>query len=234
MNDQPTAAPTPDPDPFAVSETDPAVVSEEVVPEEVAPKTAKRSRPFWKELPVLVLMALVVAVLIKSFLVQAFYIPSGSMRNTLEPGDRVMVNRLAYRFGEPDHGDVIVFDSPFADDHDGESIPGAVIRHIGEALGIGSPAADFIKRVIGAEGETVEVRDGAVWIDGKRLDEPYLPAGTTMPDDGPWVVPEGHVFVMGDNRNFSQDSRKFGPIPVGDIVGRAFVRVWPPSRWGGL
>lgn len=197
-------------------------------------KVRKRKRPFWRELPVLILMALVVAVLIKTFLVQAFFIPSGSMRNTLEPGDRVMVNRLAYRFGEPSRGDVVVFDSPFAEEGNGESLPAAVIRHVGEALGIGSPASDFIKRVVGLEGETVEIRDGAVWIDGLRLDEDYVHPDSSMPDDGPWEIPEGHVFVMGDNRNFSQDSRKFGPIPVGDIVGKAFVRVWPPSRWGGL
>ncbi len=193
---------------------------------------AKRS--FWRELPLLVVVALVVAVLIKTFLVQAFYIPSASMADTLVEGDRVMVNKLAYRFGEPGRGDVIVFDSPLEEDGDGENLLSALVRHIAESLGLSSPESALIKRVIAVGGETIEIVEGRVLVDGTAIDEPYLRDGTQMPDFGPEAIPEDHVFVMGDNRQASQDSRRFGPIPVDDIVGRAFVRVWPPSRWGGL
>lgn len=194
----------------------------------------KATRSFWRELPVLILVALVIAVLIKTFLMQAFFIPSGSMRETLIEGDRVMVNKLSYRFGDPGRGDVVVFDSPFTDGNDGESIISAVFRNIGESLGVASPETEFIKRVIALPGETIEIADNQVLIDGEPLDEPYLQPGLRMPDFGPETVPVGFVFVMGDNRNQSQDSRFFGPVPTDDIVGRAFVKVWPPSRWGGL
>ncbi len=194
----------------------------------------KATRSFWRELPVLIVVALVIAVVIKTFFVQAFFIPSGSMRDTLIEGDRVMVNKLAYRFGDPARGDVVVFDSPFADGNDGESIIGAVFRNIGESLGVASPETEFIKRIIALPGETIEISENQVVIDGVPLDEPYLRDGLRMPDFGPETVPAGFVFVMGDNRNQSQDSRFFGPIPEEDIVGRAFVTVWPPGRWGGL
>lgn len=197
--------------------------------------SAPRRRAFWKELPILVVVALAVAVVIKTFLVQAFYIPSASMRDTLLEGDRVMVNKLAFRFGEPERGDVIVFDSPLIPhDGDGESFIGAVVRNIGEALGVSTPDTALIKRVIAVGGETIEIRDSQVYVDGVPLDEPYLRPGSHMEAFGPVTVPPGEVFVMGDNRNQSEDSRRFGTIPVDDIIGRAFVRVWPPSRWGGL
>jgi signal peptidase I len=191
-------------------------------------------RAFWKELPILILVALVVAVLIKTFLVQAFYIPSGSMHDTLLEGDRVMVNKLAYRFGEPTRGDVIVFDNPQAANDDGETIFGALVRHVAESLGLSSPDSALIKRVIAVGGETIEIRQSKVYIDGVAIDEPYVKEGSRMPPYGPFTVPAGYVFVMGDNRSASTDSRVFGPIPEDSIVGRAFVRVWPPSRWGGL
>lgn len=191
-------------------------------------------RSFWKELPFLVVVALIVAVIIKTFLVQAFYIPSASMRDTLLEGDRVMVNKLAYRFGDPHRGDVIVFDSPLVEHHPSESFLGKVVRNVGEALGISTPESALIKRVIALGGETIEIRDNTIFIDGTALDEPYLTRPVTMDAFGPLTIPTGHVFVMGDNRNQSEDGRVFGPIPEGDIIGRAFVRVWPPSRWGGL
>ena len=191
-------------------------------------------RSFWKELPILIVVALVVAVLIKTFLIQAFFIPSGSMNDTLLEGDRVMVNKLAYRFGDPARGDVIVFNSPMLADGDGETIFGALVRHVAESLGLSSPDSALIKRIIALGGETIEVRENQVYVDGEPLDEPYLKEGSFMPDYGPFAVPEGWVFVMGDNRSSSSDSRVFGPIEEGEIVGRAFARVWPPSRWGGL
>jgi signal peptidase I len=195
---------------------------------------ADANRSFWRELPLLIVVALVVAVLIKTFLVQAFYIPSASMADTLVEGDRVMVNKLAYRFGDPDHGDVIVFDNPRGTDNGGESILGAVLRHIGESLGVSSPDSALIKRVVAIEGETLEIRDNQVFIDGAAQSEPFVRDGSNMADFGPVDVPENHVFVMGDNRGQSQDSRSFGPIPESDIIGKAFIKVWPPGRWGGL
>jgi signal peptidase I len=189
---------------------------------------------FWKELPILIVVALVVAVLVKTFLVQAFFIPSGSMHDTLLEGDRVMVNKLAYRFGDPGRGDVIVFDNPQNSNGDGETIFGALVRHVTESLGLSSPDSALIKRIIAVGGETIEIRQNQVFVDGVALDEPYVKEGSRMPRYGPFTVPEDHVFVMGDNRSQSTDSRVFGPVPEGSIVGRAFVRVWPPSRWGGL
>ncbi|MDX1691058.1 MAG: signal peptidase I [Acidimicrobiia bacterium] len=191
-------------------------------------------RSFWRELPVLIVVALFVAILIKTFLVQAFFIPSASMRDTLLEGDRVMVNKLAYRLGEPAHSDVIVFDSPLDGEGGGENFLQAIVRNVAESLGLSSPDSALIKRVIAVGGERLEIRDNTVFVDGEALVEPYVRAGSRMSDFGPITVPDGHVFVMGDNRSASQDSRRFGAVPVGDIVGKAFVRVWPPSRWGGL
>ncbi|HEX2369609.1 MAG TPA: signal peptidase I [Acidimicrobiia bacterium] len=191
------------------------------------------AKSFLTELPILVLVALAVAVLIKTFLVQAFYIPSGSMIPTLEINDRVLVNKLAYRFGEPHRGDVVVFDSngPEVD----ESVVEGVLRHVAEAIGLRTAATDdFIKRVIAVEGDTVRIARNRVLVNGEPIDEPYLPPGTVMPDEPAVRVGPGELFVMGDNREHSQDSRVFGPIPVEEVVGRAFVRIWPPSRWGGL
>jgi signal peptidase I len=190
-------------------------------------------RSFWRELPVLVLVALVVAILIKTFLVQAFFIPSASMRDTLLEGDRVMVNKLAYRFGDPAPGDVIVFDSPLHED-DGENFVQAILRNVGESLGLSSPDSALIKRVIAVGGQTITIRDNTVYVDDVAIDEPYIRTGSRMPDFGPVTVPDDHVFVMGDNRSASQDSRRFGPIAESTIIGKAFVKVWPPGRWGGL
>jgi signal peptidase I len=192
------------------------------------------TRAFWKELPILIVVALVVAVLIKTFLVQAFFIPSASMRDTLLEGDRVMVNKLAYRFGEPARGDVVVFDSPLEEHDDGENLLGAIVRNVGEALGVSTPDTALIKRVIAIGGDTLEVKGNTVFINGTAIDEPYLTRPIGMPDFGPFEVPIGHIFVMGDNRNQSEDSRRFGSVAETDIIGRAFVRVWPPGRWGGL
>jgi len=200
----------------------------------VTHKASSRT-PFWIELPILILVALVVAVVIKSFLVQAFFIPSGSMRHTLEIGDRVLVNKLSYTWGEPSLGDVVVFEPPWGQPQVDEPIFEALTRHVAESLGLRSPdIEDLIKRVIGVGGETVEVRDNRVIIDGVPIVEPYVFPGTQMPDYGPVTVPEGHVLVMGDNRDHSKDGRVFGPIPIESIVGRAFVRIWPLDRLGGL
>ncbi len=203
-------------------------------PEEPQPR--KPRTPFWVELPGLLLTALAVAVLVKTFLVQPFYIPSESMLPTIEINDRVMVNKLAYKFGEPQRGDIVVFLNPSLTDEElEETLPEAVIRSILEAVGVRTRGEDdLIKRVVGVEGEEVAIRDGYLQIDGVPYEEPYLAAGTHMEDFGPVTVPEGHVLVMGDNRDSSLDGRRFGPIPVDEIVGEAMLRIWPLDRFGGL
>ena len=197
-------------------------------------KKRKKRRSFWAELPGLLLTALVIAVLIKTFLIQPFWIPSESMLDTIHVNDRVMVNKLAYRFDEPDRGEIVVFRDP-AEAELEESIPEAVIRSVLEAVGIRTRGRDdLIKRVVGLPGETITIADNHVLIDGVAISEPYLPSGVVMPDDGPFVVGEDEVFVMGDNRNSSFDSRRFGNISEEDLVGRAFVIIWPLSNFGGL
>ena len=169
--------------------------------------------------------ALVVALVVKTFLFQAFYIPSASMEPTLQKGDRVLVNKLSYRAHDVRRGDVVVFELP-----EGAVGPDGI--------------KDLIKRVIGLPGDTIESRDGVVYVNDRRLDEPYLaegmltgdPANGSNPEIQRQVVPDGRVFVMGDNRDNSHDSRYAdrGPIPIDSIVGRAFVLVWPPTKMGGL
>ena len=193
------------------------------------------SLSFIYELPILILVALVVAVVIKTFLIQAFYIPSSSMVPTLLVDDRVLVNKLAYVFGEPEAGDVVVFDSPFAADEPEESFVDKVTRNVAESLGLRTAgSADLIKRILAVGGDTVEIADGQLLINGVAIDEPYLQEGSSMPDMALVEIPLGRIWVMGDNRNRSQDSRRFGAIPTEELVGRAFVRVWPVDRWGGL
>lgn len=193
-----------------------------------------RQRSFFAELPGLLLAALAVAVLIKTFLVQPFYIPSGSMIPTLEINDRVMVSKLNYRFGDPQRGDIVVFRNPYVPRGD-ESFFEAAVRSVLEALGIRTENGDdLIKRVIATGGEEIAIRDNRVWIDGEPLAESYLPAGTVMADQPARVIPEGSVFLMGDNRAQSSDSRVFGPVAESEIVGEAVVRIWPLDRLGGL
>lgn len=192
-----------------------------------------RRRSFLAELPGLLLTALIIAVVIKTFLVQPFWIPSESMLPTIEVNDRVMVNKLAYNWGQPQRGDVVVFRDPREEEVE-ESIPEAVVRSVLEAVGIRTRGRDdLIKRVIGLPGETVEVRDNHIVINGTPIEEPYLPE-VFMPDEPPITLGEGEVFVMGDNRNASFDSRRFGPIPLDDLVGEAFVTIWPISHFGGF
>jgi signal peptidase I len=193
-------------------------------------------RSVWQELPILIVIAFAIALLIKTFLLQAFYIPSGSMIPTLAVGDRVIVEKVSYWFGEADRGDVIVFERAVADpqaDED-EGIWTQVGDAFKELFGFPTEGQDLIKRVIAVEGETVQASEGRVLIDGKPIDEPYLPDDTTTETFGPIIVPDDSVFVMGDNRDGSDDSRVFGPVPTDTIVGRALVIVWPPGDIGGL
>ncbi len=199
------------------------------------------ARPRWRfvgSLPFLVIVALVVAILIKSFLVQAFYIPSPSMEPTLAMGDRVLVLKLAYPSGDVGRHDVVVFVSPDSvRSTDGGAI-GGFLHWLGEGIGVAQPQSeDYIKRVIGLPGETLEIRDETVFIDDRPLQEPYLTAEamTCNREFGPVTVPEDSLFVMGDNRCNSADSRYgLGFVPQGKVVGRAFVIIWPPSEVGGL
>jgi signal peptidase I len=189
-----------------------------------------------REFGFLALMALVIAILIKTFLIQAFFIPSGSMEPTLMPNDRILVNRLAYRFGDIERGDIIVFADPTPTPQD-QGIVGTLLHWLGEGIGVVRPADDdFIKRVIALPGETWEIRDGVTYIDGRKLDEPYVnQADLDTRSFGPETVPDGMLFVMGDNRNHSGDSRfpppaGLGYIPIDRVIGQAFVIIWPPSR----
>ena len=159
---------------------------------------------------VIVAAALLAALLIKTFLLQAFYIPSDSMNPTLVQRDRVLVNKLSYHFHDVHRGDIVVFKRP-----PGETDP---------------KIKDLIKRVIGLPGETVEGRDGQILIDGRFLKESYTAKGSPMSDFPARRIPKDHYFVMGDNRGNSKDSRVFGPIAKSLIVGRAFIRVWPISK----
>jgi signal peptidase I len=157
--------------------------------------------------------ALAIALLIKTFLFQAFYIPSESMVPTLKIHDRVLVNKLSYKLHDIHRGDIVVFTKPK-----------------GEA----SDIKDLVKRVIGLPGETVEGRDDHIFINGKELREPYLPDGTVTSTFAAQPIPANSIWVMGDNRPASRDSRYFGPIPESSVVGRVFIRIWPPNRLGFL
>jgi len=175
-------------------------------------------------------MAIVLAVLLRTFVAQAFSIPSESMVPQLERGDRVVVSRLAYAVHDPRRGDVIVFDAP-GDDGDEAGLLARGVQVVLESVGLRQASTEeFIKRVVALPGETVEGRDGFVVVDGRFVIEPYLVPGTVTAPFPPTVVPDGRLFVMGDNRGNSLDSRVFGPIPVDSVVGRALVRVWPPGR----
>jgi len=177
--------------------------------------------------------ALVVALVIKTFLIQAFYIPSGSMEPTLAVGDRVLVNKLSYRLHDVNRGDLVVFEA-----NEGEGDCGQPVSPSAAAGEAESGIKDLIKRVIALPGETVDIRDDQVLIDDRILDEPYIAEQILTQPTGsvefPFEVPEGCVFVMGDNRADSRDSRIFGPIDEDHIVGRAFVRVWPLTDLGFL
>lgn len=167
------------------------------------------AKPWWRETIETILWALVLALLLRTFVVQAFWIPSGSMIPTLIPRDRVLVSKFWYGFTEPKRGQIVVFKYPV------------------------DPQRDFVKRVIGLPGEMVEIDNGTVSIDGEPLGEPYIKNHDRF-NFGPVKVPEDHYFVMGDNRPNSQDSRFWGFVPEENLKGPAFFRYWPLTRIGGL
>ncbi|WP_258361057.1 signal peptidase I [Moorella sulfitireducens (nom. illeg.)] len=170
-----------------------------------------KASPWWKEILQSLVIAAVLALIIRSFLFTPFYIPSPSMEPTLYPGDRIIVNRLAYRLGEPRRGDIVVFRYPF------------------------DPGRDLIKRVVAVGGDTVEARDNVLYINGQpQPPAEYLPPGVVYSDFGPVKVPPGSYFMMGDNRNNSADSRVWGTLDGKLIIGKAFLVYWPINRIGFL
>jgi signal peptidase I len=154
------------------------------------------------------------------------------MVHTLEVNDRVMVSKLSYQFGGIERGDVVVFDRGPDEDL---SAPESVVRAVLDALGINSSRSeDLIKRVIAVGGDTIEIAENHVLVNGDAIDEPYLNNGTMMADMPERSIPEGQIWVMGDNRNDSSDSRVFGPVDADHVVGKAMARIWPLDRLGEL
>jgi signal peptidase I len=168
----------------------------------------KRHGMYLGEILESVAIAVILAVIIRFFLFQPFYIPSGSMEPTLKPGDRIIVNKLIYRYSQPERGDIMVFKYPR------------------------DPARDFIKRAVGLPEETVEIKNSKVYINNKEIPQPFLEPGLQFGSFGPVEVPEGSYFMMGDNRNNSEDSRVWGTLPRENMVGKAMFIYWPISRIG--
>ncbi len=189
---------------------------------------------FLGEVPGLVIMAFVLALIIRTFLFQAFFIPSPSMEPTLIQGDRVLVNKIPYYFHDPRRGDIVVFENPHPTVAADRSLVGGFFHWLSQGLGFAQPEnEDFIKRVIGLPGDVVEGKGGSVYVNGEKLDEPYLTQKTQAFDAK--TVPPGKLFVMGDNRGNSLDSRfSLGFVPIDKVIGEAFVKIWPPSRFGLL
>ncbi|NMO90019.1 signal peptidase I [Actinomycetospora sp. TBRC 11914] len=219
--------------------------------EEKAGGKKKRKGSFWRELPLLVVVAIVLTFVIQTFIARIYVIPSASMEQTLHgcdgcANDRVAVDKVTYRFSDPAPGDVVVFKGPPAwldNDEVGETQPSsnALVRGFQDALSLVGLAApnekDFVKRVIATGGQTVACCDATnhVLVDGKPINEPYLyfqpGLGDKQATFDPVRVPDGQLWVMGDNRNNSADARFHGPVPVSDVIGKVRVVVLPISRW---
>jgi signal peptidase I len=214
----------------------------------------RKNMPLWQELPLLLVVAFCLAVLIRTFLVQAFYIPSGSMEETLLVGDRVLVNKVLYDVREPARGEIVVFRGTdnWAPENQSDTNAGffAKLGHtVGDLVGISQPGEkDFIKRVIGLPGDVVACCDvnGHVTVNSYALDEssyvtedsplevPPSPRECRSRRFDPVTVKPGQMFVMGDHRVVSQDSRCQGQVPITNVIGRAFVILWPSGRWDWL
>src|SRR5580692_2449163 len=207
----------------------------------------QRKRPFWRDLSIIVIAALILTILLKAFVVQVFSIPSGSMENTLLPGDRILVSKIVYRFRSIDRGDIVVFSGAGSWDPPTQPPRNWLVRVLDDAenlVGIAGPATDYVKRVIGIPGDHVACcnADGQVTVNGVPLSE----SSYIYPGDAPSelrfniTVPPGRLWVMGDNRGDSDDSRYrgsdpgAGTIPESAVVGRAFLVIWPLSRISDL
>ncbi|MDV6012805.1 signal peptidase I [Haloechinothrix sp. LS1_15] len=217
-----------------------------------------KQRSFWKELPILILVALLLTFTIQHFVARVYMIPSGSMQATLHgcPGctpDRVLVDKVVYNFNEPEPGDVVVFHGPPAWTETDAPVTepanpvAGFLQQVGSLIGMAPPdESDFVKRVVATGGQTVECCDdqNRVMVDGKPLDEPYLHWEQGRESEqrsfGPVEVPEDTLWMMGDNRNNSSDSRiqgtggERGSVPVENVVGKARFIVLPPGRWGAV
>ena len=193
--------------------------------------------------------ALLLAFLVQQFLVKPFKIPSGSMENTLHCGDRVLVDRLSYRFSDPKRQDIVVFNPPAAIGEGGQPDPSTVAgpedaaRHNRDGTkSVEKADTNYIKRIIGLPGDKVEVKAHHAYVDGKKLDEPYLRPleGVSGLDDGsnanwgPKTVPKGTYLMLGDHRDNSADGRVFGFVPRAFLVGKAFMIYWPPKQFGRI
>jgi signal peptidase I len=217
----------------------------------------KKQRSFWKELPILIGVALLLTLIIQTFIARVFVIPSESMEQTLHGcsgcyGDRVLVDKLVYTFGDPEPGEVVVFERPDtwnrSEFTSNRSSNGFVswLQDVGAAFGLASPNEDdVVKRIVAVGGQTVECCDeqNRVLVDGEPLDEPYvywLPGNNTQDEFPPIKVPEGMLWVLGDNRNNSCDSRcqggggERGLVPVDNVIGKVRYIVLPPARWRGV
>src|SRR3954468_10293878 len=215
----------------------------------------RKEMPLWQELPLLLVVAFCLAVLIRTFLVQAFYIPSGSMENTLAIKDRVLVNKVVYDMRDPLRGEIVVFRgtdnwAPEVTEPLSKSFGAKLGRTVGDLIGVSRPGErDFIKRVIGLPGDKVACCDdkGRITVNGVGIDEPYIADGYNSDLNQPpnptqctsrrfaeITIPAGEMFVMGDHRAVSQDARCQGPVPIKNIIGRAFVIVWPSNRFTSL
>ena len=214
------------------------------------PRARSDRRTTWVELPLLIVLTLVVAALIRTFLVQPFYIPSGSMENTLQVGDRVLVDKVSYRFKDISRGDVVVFNgldsfTPEVEVAEPANPVIGAVQAVGRTIGVAPPGEkDFIKRVIGVPGDRVVCcdTDGRITVNGTVLDESDYLFGGNAPSDSAFdaTVPPGRLWVMGDHRAASADSRAHtgdpggGTVPEDKVIGRAFSVVWPPGSMSGL